>query len=79
MIPRRPGEHSDFAVRLRKGNRGWRAYDVRIGDTSLMLMWRSRFRRFYKDGGLKAVDEQLQKLAQRYPCKTPECRRFAKP
>jgi len=82
LVPRirkRTDDGNDVVLRMSHGPSGWRVYDVKVDETSLLLMWRSRFRRIYNDGKLAAVEGQLAKLAKRYPCKTPACKRFAKP
>ena len=79
LVRKRADDGNDVVLRMSHGPAGWRVYDVKVDETSLLLMWRSRFRRIFNDGRLAAVQEQLAKLAKRYPCKTPACKRFAKP
>ncbi len=49
----------------------WRVFDVSLDGVSLVETWRSRFRRIYRDGGIAAVDEQLQLVARRYGLAQP--------
>lgn len=44
----------------------WRVYDVSVDGASLVRTWRSRINRVYEEGGLAAVDAELEGLAERY-------------
>lgn len=62
----RGGKSSTFDMNLRWGGQGWRVYDVHLDGVSLLQLWRSRFRRIYRDGGMRAIDRQMKVLAARY-------------
>lgn len=74
-----PRSTSQTTLRLRIAKERWRVYDVKVGEVSLLATWRSRFRRIFQNGGLAEVDRELQLMAQRYPCRTTECRLFQTP
>jgi ABC-type transporter MlaC component len=71
-LARRKGEKSsDFEVVLKWDGHRWRVVDAIVGEASLLDIYRTRFGRAYRDGGVAAVREHLVQLARRFGAPEP--------